>query len=406
MTDRSDAFPDRSAPFPRRADELDEEARVREHAVARAWLWAQEEELSEVFLAEGRSDLPVEDYAAWRQGQQHRLGNARVQWQATLREAGWRLGGTGSRSLAYLRPDLMDEYDFDHEDNPADLPYKGTLTSTLSVWWCCSRDERHRWRTSISNRHAVGTGCPRCAKRGVSRREQDIFTALKDTLPDLTSPGVVPRTAAGEGTRQQRAWRVDMYLPGAPPVVVEYDGAYWHKDRFQQDAAKTADLSASGHLVIRIREHPLEVVTPNDIECPADLPAAEVAAQVRGRMTELTQSGGSAAPQQTKEQLDLFPASHLPSPGEAHNADQVAGASERKLLAACSRQALLAVHRADVLGDGYARSLGDGAHLSIAHTAGLVMRELGAAEALLRVMMGDRALPRDATRSSPHSLAP
>lgn len=55
-----------------RMDELDEEARVREHAVARTWLWAQEEELSELFLAEGRSDLPVEDYAAWRQGQQRR----------------------------------------------------------------------------------------------------------------------------------------------------------------------------------------------------------------------------------------------------------------------------------------------------------------------------------------------
>ncbi|MEU4358702.1 zinc-ribbon domain-containing protein [Streptomyces virginiae] len=379
---------------------------MREHAVARTWLWAQEEELSEVFLAEGRSDLPVEDYAAWRQGQQRRLGNARAEWQATLREAGWRLGGTGSRSLAYLRPDLMDEYDSDHQDNPADLPYRGTLTSTLSVWWRCPRDERHRWRTSISNRHAVGTGCPRCAKRGVSRREQDIFTALKDTLPDLTSPGVVPRTTAGEGSRQQRAWRVDMYLPGAPPVVVEYDGAYWHKDRFQQDAAKTADLSASGHLVIRIREHPLEVVTPNDIECPADLPAAEVAAQVRRRIAELTQAGGPAAPQQTEEQLDLFPASRLLSHGPAPTADQVVGASERRLLAAWSRQALLAVHRADVLGDGYARPLGDGAHLSIAHTAGLVMRELGAAEALLRVMMGDRALPRDSRRSSPHSLAP
>ncbi|MBT2408932.1 MULTISPECIES: zinc-ribbon domain-containing protein [unclassified Streptomyces] len=140
----------------------------------------------------------------------------------------------------------MDEYDADHEDNPADLPYMGTLTSTLSVWWRCLRGERHRWRTSINNRHAVGTGCPRCAKGGVSRREQDIFTLLRETFPDLTSPG-----AAGEGTRWQRAWRVDMYLPGASPVVVEYDGAYWHKGRFQQDAAKTAYLSASGHLVLR-----------------------------------------------------------------------------------------------------------------------------------------------------------
>nr|MDT0519809.1 zinc-ribbon domain-containing protein [Streptomyces sp. DSM 41633] len=378
---------------------------MRELTVARAWLWAKEEELSEVFLAEGHRALPVEDYVAWRQGQQRRLGDARAEWQAVLREAGWRLGGTGSRSLAYLRPDLMDEYDSDHEDNPADLPYWGALTSTLSVWWRCMRDERHRWRTSISNRHGVGTGCPRCAKRGVSRREQDIFTSLKEMLPDLTSPGVVPRTAAAEGTRRQRAWRVDMYLPGAPPVVVEYDGAYWHKDRFQQDAAKAADLSASGHLVIRIRENPLEVVTPNDIECYAELPAAEVAAQVHRRIGELTQAG-AAADQQLKEQLDLFPASHLLPPEPAPAGDEVVGASERRRQAEWSRQALLAIHRAAVLDDAFARPLGDGVYLSTAHTAALVMRELGKAEALLRVMMADRELPRDSTGSSPQSLAP
>ncbi|MEU2391828.1 zinc-ribbon domain-containing protein [Streptomyces sp. NPDC007369] len=351
MADRSAAFVDHDVPFPRAAGALEERARASEYAVAHAWLVGQEKALAEAFIAEGRRDLPVEDYLSWRQEQQQRLGRARENWQKMLREAGWELRGQGSRSLAYLRPDLLDEYDTASGDNPADLPYTGTLTSTISVWWCCSRDERHRWRTSINNRHVVGTGCPRCAKRGVSRREQEIFTALRQSLPDLISPGVVPRAAAAPGQRQQRAWRVDMYLPGAPPVVVEYDGSYWHQDRGDKDSAKSVDLAASGHIVVRIRESPLPAVTSNDVACTADMPAAEVARLVLHRISALTRSEATVTRPPAERQPNPLPTALRRRAERPVTATASPDPLKHSLAASWSLQALLAVHRAGVAGD-------------------------------------------------------
>lgn len=138
-------------PFPRAADDVEKDSWRSERAVAHAWLLAQEEALAEVFLAEGRRDLPVEDYPSWLEEQQHRLGRARESWQRMLLGAGWHLGTEGSRSLAYLRPDLLGEYDSASGDNPADLPYTGTLASTISVWWSSScRTASPPWTTGRS----------------------------------------------------------------------------------------------------------------------------------------------------------------------------------------------------------------------------------------------------------------
>ncbi len=274
---------------------------------AEAWLLGQEKSLIGVFIAERRDEPPLEDYVAWRQGQQVRLGAARKHWLELLAEAGWDMReDLHYRSLAYLRPDLLDEYDFEHEENPADLPYTETTKSPRSVWWRCLRDDGHRWRTSFYNRHVIGTKCPRCGKKGVSRREEAVFKALQQLLPELVSPASVPRTSvSGDQRRRHRAWRVDMLLPGTPTVVVEYDGAYWHRDAQAKDAAKSGDLEASGHLVIRIRELPLPAVTPNDVLCAVDLPADEVAILVHQRIVGLGWQEGRGG--MAWEQAELFP---------------------------------------------------------------------------------------------------
>ncbi|MFE9121456.1 zinc-ribbon domain-containing protein [Streptomyces sp. NPDC007172] len=256
--------------------------------LGRSWLRSQEQVMAEVFLEEGRDQLPVDgDYTVWRQAQQRRLGEARERWLRELAHAGWSGVDKGGRSLAYVRPDLLDEYDSSHPENPTDLPLTASVTDPQSVWWRCLRDESHQWRTSFNNRHVAGTGCPRCGKKGVSRREQEIFTALREHLPALASPGSVPRCEPPQAGRRLRSWRVDMLLPGAPPVAVEYDGAYWHKDRIGKDQEKAADLTASGHIVIRIREQPLPNITPHDIVCTPDQPADAIAELVYRKIVEV-----------------------------------------------------------------------------------------------------------------------
>ncbi|MGW7064942.1 zinc-ribbon domain-containing protein [Streptomyces sp. NPDC054904] len=272
----------------------------------------------------------------------------------------------------------MGEYDSASEDNPVDLPYSGTLTSNVSVWWICARDEEHRWRTSLYNRHVVGTGCPRCAKRGVSRREQEIFTALRESLPDLTSPGSVPRAAALPGQRRQRAWRVDMYLPGAPPVVVEYDGAYWHQDRENKDSAKSADLAASGHVVVRIRESPLSSVTSNDVACTADTPAAEVAHLVLQRITALPRPPATVMRPPAASQTDTLP----PTPRRSVAVSAGLEPFKRDLTASWSVQSLLVIHKASVFADLGAGYLGGVNPNVVQRARAEMMKELGTAKGL------------------------
>jgi len=276
-------------PLPRHTSGAPEQDDPERHAAIR-WLHGQEQALADVFLHEGMHELPVDgNYLLWRQAQRRRLGRARQGWVTMLVDAGWSGIGPGSRSLAYLRPDLLAEYDVEHEENTPGVDLTSPLTAVQSVWWRCVRDDSHRWRTSINNRHIAGTGCPRCGKRGVSRREQEIFTALRRRLPALISPGAAARHASAEGSRRrQRSWRIDMLLPGPLPVAVEYDGAYWHRNSVRRDLDKTVDLTASGHHVIRIRERPLSALTPNDIVCTADQPAEEIAEAVHETILRLT----------------------------------------------------------------------------------------------------------------------
>lgn len=342
--------------------------------LARSWLREQERAMAEVFLEEGRRELPLDgDYTDWRQAQQRRLGEARARWVRTLANAGWNGLGTGGRSLAYLRPDLLDEYDSSNPENPADLPFTTSVTAPHSVRWRCLRDESHHWKTSFNNRHVAGTGCPRCGKKGVSHREQDIFTALRERLPALASPGSVPRHEPPKDGRRLRSWRVDMLLPGTPPVAVEYDGAYWHKDAFDKDQEKATDLMASGHLVIRIREQPLPTITPHDIVCTPDQPADTVAELVYRKIMKCTPTAAAEASDDTAlsdgTQLQLFSDDRAAS-GPAYR--NVQAEARRMTLSALVGEALLQVQTASVNCD---RTLGE--HLVCGLPANDVWAALG-----------------------------
>ncbi|MGW0564440.1 zinc-ribbon domain-containing protein [Streptomyces sp. NPDC003016] len=309
--------------------------------------------MAKAFLEEGRRELPVDgDYTAWRQAQQRRLGEARERWLRTLADAGYNALGAGGRSLAYVRPDLLDEYDSSHPENPVDLPFTARVTASQSVWWRCLRDESHQWRTSFNNRHVAGTGCPRCGKKGVSRREQEIFTALRERLPDLVSPGSALRHKAPQDGRRLRSWRVDMLLPGTPPVAVEYDGAYWHKDALGKDQEKATDLMASGHIVIRVREQPLPTITPHDIVCTPEQPADTVAELVYRKIVEVAPElvpESSDDPEPTEgTQLQLF-LDDTPAPGTAHK--DVRSQAQRIALNALVMEALLQLQTMSVNSD-------------------------------------------------------
>ena len=59
-----------------------------------------------------------------------------------------------------------------------------------------------------------------------------------------------------------REKRFDLVIP-EKKLVIEYDGWYFHRDHVERDLIQTAWLKRNGWTVIRIREHPLELLDPD-----------------------------------------------------------------------------------------------------------------------------------------------
>lgn len=71
-------------------------------------------------------------------------------------------------SLEYLRPDLMNEWDYElNEHSPATF----TCGSGKSVHWIC-KECGHRWQATIGNRTHLNSGCPSCAGQIVSDKNR------------------------------------------------------------------------------------------------------------------------------------------------------------------------------------------------------------------------------------------
>lgn len=67
-----------------------------------------------------------------------------------------------TNSLATLRPELAGEW---HPTKNGTLtPDLVTLGSAKKVWWQCSKNKKHEWKSAVLNRtRGGGTGCPICA---------------------------------------------------------------------------------------------------------------------------------------------------------------------------------------------------------------------------------------------------
>ena len=151
------------------------------------------------------------------------------------------------RSLAVRDPDLAAQW---HPGN-AFTAYHVKPFASVTVRWVCSSDRSHEWDAPVMVRSA-GTGCPTCSTAGTSATETALAEALMAFLPATQHGARIARTGAGA------AWRVDVLTSVAgQPLVIEYDGEYWHRDKAALDLTKTTDLLASGHLVARVRENQL-----------------------------------------------------------------------------------------------------------------------------------------------------
>jgi hypothetical protein len=120
--------------------------------------------------------------------------------------------------------------------------------SNLIVEWQCPNDPEHIWKARVFSR-LNGNGCSLCTIPKRSKIENYIFQQLRMRLDR-------PVEREERDARMFAGYHVDMFLP-VDKLIVEFDGAYWHRLRPGADARKTRHLIANGWQVLRLRQRPL-----------------------------------------------------------------------------------------------------------------------------------------------------
>jgi glutaredoxin len=129
-------------------------------------------------------------------------------------------------------------------------PRDVTAGSNKKAWWLCSRG--HEWEAGINSRNG-GRNCPYCNFQ-TSQLELKVFTEMKYLFHDA------------EHRKKIHGVECDVFLPSLN-LAIEIDGAYFHKDKYEQDKAKTNALKKGNVDLIRIREKGLSKVSTHDILC-------------------------------------------------------------------------------------------------------------------------------------------
>lgn len=160
-----------------------------------------------------------------------------------------------TNSIHTIAPHILQEWDY--ERNQGIDPDTFTAYTHTKIWWVCRRSNKHRWKASVRNR-AVGnkTGCPFCTSQ-TSSPEIRLFVELKSLFPDAQLRSKVHGVEA------------DILVPSIN-LVIEYDGAYWHKNSILRDKKKNKHMMLYGYEIIRVRCAPLLPIGDNDVVVRSD----------------------------------------------------------------------------------------------------------------------------------------
>ncbi len=181
-------------------------------------------------------------------------------------------------SVAVKRPDLVDEWAFDlNEQTPDEV---AVHSNRRDIWWRCSVTKDHVWQAQPNNRVNLRQGCPECWAGGHSAQEVRLAYQLRHVLVFDPRHHTLRLTTS--------AAKCDMVLPKIR-LVIEFDGAYWHRGDGNRlrDSAKANRLRQEGWHVVRVRERPLELTDETwDISVAQNAPAHSVAGSVLRHLAE------------------------------------------------------------------------------------------------------------------------
>ena len=177
------------------------------------------------------------------------------EWQATLANrskgtncpicAGQKVAN--SNCLATLYPEIAEQW---HPTKNGKLtPNNFTIGAIKRAWWKCPKGDDHEWEATI-NARSGGTGCPKC-NPAYSIPELRIFSELKAIFENVQHRVIIHKR------------EVDIFIPEFN-IGIEFDGVYWHQDKYEKDQEKYLALTSTIFL-IRVREEGLPLLDLNDI---------------------------------------------------------------------------------------------------------------------------------------------
>lgn len=170
------------------------------------------------------------------------------------------------KSLAFRFPDIAAEWHYEKNSALGKDPKIIPAGHKSKVYWQCTNDESHVWATAPRYRTYCKSNCPDCHIPNQSFQEITICFELM-TFFKIDPSGSRIKTKNGQH------WWVDIFIDELK-LCIEYDGWYWHKNKFDLDKRKTESLVSNDYNVIRVRENPLKRLLDTDIFCqknPKDL---------------------------------------------------------------------------------------------------------------------------------------
>lgn len=171
-----------------------------------------------------------------------------------------------STSLAKTFPRIAQEWSLNRNGDLSPETVFGK--SGRKIWWECPISEDHTYVARISDRTIHGSGCPHCVL--IPRSAIEIHIAYELSFIFGADPDD-HRVATENG----KSLDIDILLR-EQKIAIEYDGAYWHRDKLKPDKKKSDLLRDLGWNVIRVREFPLEKTAPSDISVPNGASAKDI----------------------------------------------------------------------------------------------------------------------------------
>jgi cytochrome c-type biogenesis protein CcmH/NrfF len=159
-----------------------------------------------------------------------------------------------SNSLAITHPLLAKEW---HPTLNGNLtPFDVMSGSHKKVWWKCDKGDDHEWKTTMSDR-SNGRDCPFCTLTPQSKQELTITFELMKLFKNINPKGLKTKLDG-------RLRAIDIFIPKLN-LCIEFDGAYWHKEKRDIDKIKSEMLFEEGFKLIRVREEPLKKIYDTDV---------------------------------------------------------------------------------------------------------------------------------------------